>query len=200
MIRGAILASGRGSNAANLVNFSREASCENELEIACLIVDNPQALVLERARKWDLPHYCVPGKGVDRDEREKKMLEILRHHGVEWVFLAGYKRILSKNFLSAFPGSQSNHSKVVNIHPSLLPDFPGLKAYERAFEAGVEFSGVTIHFVDEGVDTGPVICQESFPRKENDTLEDFVRRGLELEHRLYRKAVGMIIGGQYHAH
>ena len=165
MIRGAILASGRGSNAANLVDFAGKGPCREKLTIACLISDNPRALVLERGEEWGLPLHCIAGKGMDRREHEKKVLELLRSYDVEWVFLAGYRRILTGEFLSAFSGKGPEVSRVVNIHPSLLPEFPGLNAYERAFEAGVAFSGVTVHLVDEGVDTGPIICQEKFLRK-----------------------------------
>ena len=200
MIRGAILASGRGSNAANLVSFSREDSCKNDLSIVCLVADNPDAMVLERAKDWSVPGYCIPHKGMEREEHEKKVLEVLQSHDVNWVFLAGYKRIVSGDFLRAFPDPEGGHYRVVNIHPSLLPEFPGLNAYERAFEKGVDCSGVTVHFVDEGVDTGPIICQEHFPREKNDTLEDFVQRGLRLEHKLYRKAIRTILNGPYHAH
>ena len=200
MIRGAILASGRGSNAANLVDFSQENSCQGRLRIVCLVADNAQALVLERAKGWSLPSYCVPREGLDRKHHEEKILKILQSHDVGWVFLAGYKRILSGYFLSHFVGAEGKCSRVINVHPSLLPDFPGLNAYERAFEAGKNFSGVTVHFVDEGVDTGSIICQERFSRKEDDTLEGFIERGLALEYRLYREAIQKIIDGKYHAH
>ena len=200
MIRGAILASGRGSNAANLVNFSRENGCNNRLNIVCLVTDNPESLVLERAEEWDLPCYCIPHKGIERVRHEEKILKTLQFHNVDWVFLAGYKRILSGHFLAGFIEPKEKYPRVVNIHPSLLPDLPGLNAYQRAFEAGQDFSGVTVHLVDEGVDTGPIICQERFPRKKDDTLEDFTQRGLALEHRLYRKAVQLIIDGKHNAH
>ena len=200
MICGAILASGRGSNALNLVNFSHEESCKKQLRIACLITDNPQASVLEQFKGKDLPCHCIPRKGTDRKKHEEKILHTLKYYDVDWVFLAGYRRILSGYFLAEFTTSGSKHSRVVNIHPSLLPDFPGLNAYERAFNAGKDFSGVTVHLVDEGVDTGPILCQEQFPRKKDDTLEDFVQRGLKLEHKIYKKAVQLIIDGKYNAH
>ena len=197
MICGAILASGRGSNAANLIILSREESLRERLSIACLIADNPAALVLERAKEWNVPSYCIPRQKMDRVEHEKKILQQLAYHKVDWVFLAGYKRLLTKHFLSAFTYPGEEHARVVNIHPSLLPDFPGLNAYQRAFAAGGDYSGVTVHLVDEGTDTGAMICQERFERKKGDTLEEFMQRGLKLEHKLYRRAVRMIIEGRH---
>ena len=168
--------------------------------MACLVADDPRALVLERAKEWNLPYYCIESRGMDRKGHEEKVVQVLQSHHVDWVFLAGYKRILSGYFLSHFIEAEGKHSRVVNIHPSLLPEFPGLNAYERAFEAGKNFSGVTVHFVDEGVDTGAIICQDHFPRKAEDTLEDFIERGLELEYRLYRRALQLIIDGKYNAY
>ena len=194
MIRGAILASGRGSNAANLIDFSSQ---EPRLSIVCLVTDNPGAQVLERAKNGNVPGYCISRKGMGRSEHERNILDKLESHKAEWVFLAGYMRILSGDFLRAFLAPHGKYSKVINIHPSLLPDLPGLNAYQRAFEEGRDFSGVTVHFVDEGVDTGRIICQERFKREESDTLEDFTQRGLALEHRLYRKAVQLILKGQH---
>ena len=168
----AILASGRGSNAENIIRSSREESWPT---ISCLITNNPQAKAISVAKEWGVPCFIV--------DDEEKMIKILQENGVQLVLLAGYMRILSKFFLQSFTG------KVVNIHPSLLPAFPGLNAYQRAFQAKVTSSGVTVHFVDEGVDTGPIILQESFPRHEEDSLEDFMERGLRLEHRLYPLAI-----------
>ena len=184
-----ILASGEGTNAENILSFSKKR--KRQFEIRGLISDQPNAKVLERAKKWSIPVALIE-KSLGREAHEKAMLSQISSWEGDWVFLAGYMRILGHTFLSHFFDPKFGLSKIVNIHPSLLPNFKGLRAYERAFEANVPSSGVSVHFVNEGVDTGPLILQKSFPRKEGDLFEDFQKRGKEKEFQAYREAIDII--------
>jgi phosphoribosylglycinamide formyltransferase 1 len=183
MKRIALFASGAGTNVQNLL---RRASSFSAIEISCVIVDNETSPLPERL-KFGYPQLQVyrilPDARIEKAERkkdlEKRIISLLDLHGVEWVLLAGYMRIIGPTLLNRFP------RRIVNIHPSLLPDYPGLSAYERAFEDQVPESGVTIHLVDEGMDTGPVILQRKFHRSSADTLESFIRRGKDVEWELY---------------
>jgi phosphoribosylglycinamide formyltransferase-1 len=138
---------------------------------------------------------AIPHNGLSRREHELRLLAELDKYKVDFVVLAGYMRILSSTFLRRFSDSRGFY-RVINIHPSLLPAFPGKSAYEDAFDSGVEVSGVTIHFVDEKVDHGPILAQESFPRLANDTLNTFTSRGLALEHTLYPRTLQMLVEGK----
>ena len=197
-IKAAILASGQGTNAERIVKFSREDRMSLRPIISCLITDNPKSPVLDFPVKFQSPPcYLIPYRpGEKRRDHEQRILEKLQEHNVEWVFLAGHRRILSEYFLQAFYDQERDVCRILNIHPSLLPDLPGLRAYERAFYANREYSGVTVHFVDSGVDTGKIICQERFLRDAKDSLEDFIGRGKRLEHKLYPKAIEMVLNGE----
>lgn len=184
----AIFASGNGSNAENIIHFAAE---NPQLFVACVITDQPAAGVVQRCERLQTLCYTVP-RQHGREDQEQRILTLLAKHRIDWICLAGYMRILSAAILAKFYDPLLEVARVINIHPSLLPAFPGKNAYERAFSAGVEQSGATVHFVDEGVDTGPVILQESFPRYVTDTFEQFKNRGLELEYRLYRSALKLI--------
>jgi phosphoribosylglycinamide formyltransferase-1 len=183
MKRVAIFASGAGSNALNLIQAGSSLS---EVKVTCLVVDtetSPLPEILKTKHPEIKIYKILPDsslKGKERKlEHEKRIVLALQEEKVEWILLAGYMRILGSTLLTAF------HQRIVNIHPSLLPLYPGVDSYRRAFEDGVSESGVTIHIVDEGVDTGPVILQEKFPRLPGDTLADFIQRGKEIEWRLY---------------
>jgi phosphoribosylglycinamide formyltransferase-1 len=183
MKRVAIFASGAGSNALNLIQAGSSLS---EVKVTCLVVDtetSPLPEILKTKHPEIKIYKILPDsslKGKERKlEHEKRIVLALQEEKVEWILLAGYMRILGTTLLKAF------HQRIVNIHPSLLPLYPGVDSYRRAFEDGVSESGVTIHIVDEGVDTGPVILQEKFPRLPGDTLADFIQRGKEIEWRLY---------------
>lgn len=179
----AIFASGAGSNALNLIQVAAGLS---GVKISALVVDTETSPLPELIGNKHpaikilrlLPQNSLKGK-ERKIEHETRIVNELKKHNVEWVLLAGYMRILGPTLLNAFP------QRIVNIHPSLLPLYPGVDSYKRAFEDGVQESGVTIHIVDEGVDTGPVILQEKFPRLPQDTLADFIQRGKEIEWRLY---------------
>jgi phosphoribosylglycinamide formyltransferase 1 len=179
----AIMASGLGSNALNLLTA---AEIYPQLEIACVVVDTEHSTLPQRLADShpSLPVYRIlPDanlKGSRRkDEFERRVLGCLLEHGVRWILLAGYMRIIGPTLLDHFI------NRIVNIHPSLLPAYRGLHAFERAFADGVSVSGVTIHLVDDGLDTGPILLQQSFPRLEGDTLESFIQRGKEIEWALY---------------
>jgi phosphoribosylglycinamide formyltransferase-1 len=183
MKRLAIFASGTGTNAIRLL----EAAAELEnIRIVSLIVDTKSSplpgIVRERFPETQVS-VILPETGLPALERklrhEGQILSQLEACGVEWILLAGYMRILGPTLLEAYP------ERIVNIHPSLLPLFPGVDSYRRAFEAGVTESGVTIHLVDQGVDTGPILLQQKFLRLPQDTLESFTQRGKELEWKLY---------------
>lgn len=180
----AIFASGAGSNAENIARFC--AKYPDEIEISALVCDQPNAGVIERIKKYNIPCHVISKNNGDKKHHEESVIHALKPHSIEWVFLAGYMRILSGNFLRHYP-------RVVNIHPSLLPAFQGKDAPRRAFEAGVPFSGATLHYVDEGIDTGTIIAQEKFPRLKHDTLDDFIARGKEVEYRLYRDFLQALI-------
>ena len=172
-----ILASGQGTGAKNLILFAQKHG--DSFKACCVVSNKPKAPVLERAQALGVSTHLVAGG----DEGE--MAHILREAEVDVVCLAGFMNILSGDFLSKFKA-------VVNIHPSRLPEFPGLRAYERAFESKQPYSGITIHLVDEGVDTGPILLQETFPRRPGDTLEIFKQRGRELEKSIYPRALMLL--------
>lgn len=194
----AILASGSGSNAQAIMEY---ASKHGFLEsINAIVTDNPQAKVIERAKAYNINCYIFP---IERDKHESfaaaklsqehQIIEFCQNNTINWIVLAGYMRILSPNFLEFFYNSKYGINQVINIHPSLLPNFPGKDGYGDAFKANIEKSGISIHYVDQGVDTGPIIAQESFVRLPEDTLESFKLRGLALEHLIYPTIVEKIV-------
>lgn len=190
-IKLAVLASGRGTNFQAIID-----ACERgqiDAEVALVVSDNPEAYALERARRHGIKAlYIPPGKsktGLD-PEREQEYIETIKQHGVDLVCLAGFMRVVPPNFVEAF------RWRMINIHPSLLPSFRGLEAQEQAWEYGVKIAGCTVHFVDEGVDTGPVILQAAVPVMEEDTPESLAARVLEQEHRIYPQAIQLFAEGR----
>ena len=177
------MASGSGSNAENIIRFAQQNP--DKIKIPLIICDQPEAGVIERAKKLNVPCIVIPGTKATRAEQEQKILDTLAAHKVEWVFLAGYMRLISEKFLSTFADADLGVNRIVNIHPSLLPEFPGVDSYRRAYDANVPASGVTLHFVDNGVDTGPIIEQRKFKRLKDESFESFRDRGLALEYSLY---------------
>lgn len=188
------MASGSGTNAENLLNYAQE---KKYFDIRAVITDQPGAGVIERAEKYGVDCFIVPIKKKTpsetftqaKKEQEKKVVKLLKDRDVEWILLAGYMRILSPEFISHFWDTKLEKSRIVNIHPALLPQFPGANAYEQAWNAGVEVSGITVHHVDSGIDTGPIIIQETFERLANDDFESFKKKGMEVEYQLYKKAI-----------
>jgi phosphoribosylglycinamide formyltransferase-1 len=188
-LRLAVLASGRGSNLQALVDAGQTGGMDGT--VALVVSDNPGSYALERAKKQGIPSCVIERKSfASRRAFDSALADAVRESGAELVALAGFMRVISPSFLFRFPG------KVINIHPSLLPAFPGLDAQKQALEYGVKITGCTVHFVDEGVDNGPIIIQSAVPVLPGDTVELLSARILEQEHIIYPKAVTMIARGQ----
>ncbi len=190
MIRIGILISGRGSNMLALADAVREGRIP-ESEIAVVVSDQPNAAGLDHARSRNLKTLVVERRGRSRDDHDRELVTVLQQHQVDFVCLAGYMRLLSLEFLSAY------HNRILNIHPSLLPAFPGLDAQKQALEHGVKFSGCTVHFVDQTLDGGPIIAQRIVPLLDDDTEETLSARILEEEHKLYAEALAVVVSGNY---
>ena len=156
-------------------------------EIAVVISDKPGARGLELARERGIEAVVIARRGRNREEHEHEIIAVLREHKTDLVCLAGYMRLLSPCFVEAFRG------RILNIHPSLLPDFPGLDAQRQALDHGVKVSGCTVHFVDETLDGGPIIAQRVVPVIEGDTVDTLSARILEQEHQLYPEAVALVL-------
>ena len=181
-----ILISGRGSNMVALVDAVKSGEISNS-EIAVVISDRVDATGLEKARARGVETVVIERQGRTREEHDAEIISELKNRGVELVCLAGYMRLLSPSFIQAFPG------RIINIHPSLLPAFPGLDAQRQAFEHDVKITGCTVHFVDEHLDHGPVILQKEVAVLDDDTDETLSARILEHEHKLYVEAVKKIL-------
>jgi phosphoribosylglycinamide formyltransferase-1 len=190
MVRIGILISGRGSNMLALVDAVREGHIP-ETEIAIVISDQPNAAGLIHAQSRNLKTAMVEKRGRSRDEHDRQLVTVLQEHRVDFVCLAGYMRLLSSHFLSAYD------NRILNIHPSLLPAFPGLDAQKQALEHGVRFSGCTVHFVDHTLDGGPIIAQRIVPVLDDDTEAALSARILEAEHKLYAEALATVVSGDY---
>lgn len=182
----AILISGRGSNMLALSDAVNDGRIPNT-EIAIVVSDKPNARGLELAKERGIETVAIERRGRTREEHEREIIAVLRDTHVDLVCLAGYMRLLSPCFVEAFRG------KILNIHPSLLPAFPGLDAQRQAFTHGVEVSGCTVHYVDETLDGGPIIAQRVVPVMEGDTVETLSARILEQEHQLYPESVASVL-------
>ena len=185
-----VLLSGRGSNFEALAD-SIAAGRIPGAEIGIVISNREDAPGLARAAERGIPSKAIPSKGLVREAYDKIVVAELQRAGVELVCLAGFMRLLSPHFVAAFP------QRILNIHPSLLPSFPGLEAQRQALEYGVKFSGCTVHLVDENLDAGPILAQSVVPVRDDDTDETLSARILTEEHRLYTEAVRLILSGQY---
>jgi phosphoribosylglycinamide formyltransferase-1 len=183
-VRLGILISGRGSNFEAIANSIAQRKLD--AEIAIVIANKASAGGLEIARQRGIPMRAIPSQGMDREAYDKLLVDELRTHEVELVCLAGFMRLLSANFVRAFP------NRVLNIHPSLLPAFPGLDAQRQALEHGVKVTGCTVHFVDEFLDSGPIILQSAVPVLDRDTVETLSARILLQEHSIYSQAIQLI--------
>lgn len=184
-----ILLSGRGSNFEAIARNVAEGSID--AEIALVIANRTEAGGLEVARRMGLPAMCLPSKGLDRETYDRMLIAELERARVDLVCLAGYMRLLSGMFTRAFP------NRILNIHPSLLPAFPGLDAQFQAWQHGVKFSGCTVHFVDENLDSGPIVRQAVVPVLDKDTVETLSARILAEEHRIYSEALRIVLGGRF---
>ncbi|RBW70840.1 phosphoribosylglycinamide formyltransferase [Bacillus taeanensis] len=182
----AIFASGSGSNFQALIDAAADKQLKTE--IVLLVCDKPEAKAVERAEQSGIPTFVFSPKNYETKEAfEEEIVQNLREKEVDFVILAGYMRLIGSTLLKAYEG------KIVNIHPSLLPAFPGKDAVGQALAAGVKVSGVTIHYVDEGMDTGPIIAQEAVTVTEEDTHESLQAKIQAVEHRLYPKTINKIL-------
>lgn len=186
-----VLASGGGTNLQAIIDRCQGAHFP--AEIAVVIANNPDAGALERARQAGIPARCINHRDfAGREAFDAALVAALREAGVELVVLAGFMRIITQVMLDAFP------LKIINIHPALLPAFPGLHVQQQAIDYGARFSGCTVHFVDGGVDTGPIIIQAVVPVLANDTADTLAARILEQEHRVYPRAIELLAEGRVH--
>jgi phosphoribosylglycinamide formyltransferase-1 len=185
----AILISGRGSNfeaIADSIAAGRLAA-----KIAIVISNRTEAAGLEIARRRGIPSVVIPSRGLDREVYDRMLVEEIRKRGADLICLAGFMRMLSAGFVREFP------LRVLNIHPSLLPSFPGLEAQHQALDHGVKISGCTVHFVDEYLDAGPIVLQAAVPVRDDDTAEALSARILREEHRLYTEAIRIVLDGRF---
>ena len=188
MKRLGILLSGRGSNFEAIARQIDQGKLK--AEIALVISNIKEAPGLLRAEQRGLETLYLPSKGVDRESYDARIVTALRNKEVELVCLAGFMRLLSAFFIQSFP------HRILNIHPSLLPSFPGLEAQRQALEYGVKYSGCTVHFVDEGLDSGPIILQSVVPVLPEDTEHSLADRILIQEHKIYSEAIGLVLANR----
>jgi phosphoribosylglycinamide formyltransferase 1 len=186
-----VLLSGRGSNFAALADSVAVGRIPGA-RISLVISNREGAAGLERASERGIPARVIPSKGLERETYDRMLVGALDDARVDLVCLAGFMRLLSPYFVGAFRG------RVLNIHPSLLPSFPGLEAQRQALDYGVKFSGATVHFVDEALDAGPIVAQAAVPVEPGDTEETLSARILIEEHRIYTEAVALVLSGNYH--
>ena len=192
MKRLGILISGRGSNFEAIAeNVASGALGVLGVEIAVVISNRAEARGLEAALARGMNAVCLPSKGLDREVYDRMIVAELHKHDVDLVCLAGFMRLLSAGFIREFP------NRILNIHPSLLPAFPGLDAQHQALAHGVKITGCTVHFVDEDLDAGPIVIQAAVPVLDDDTEETLSARILKQEHRIYAEAIGIVIAGKY---
>jgi phosphoribosylglycinamide formyltransferase 1 len=185
-----VLLSGRGSNFEALA-LSIEAGRIPNADIPIVISNRDNAPGIDKARARGIEAHVIPSKGLEREPYDRQVVAALRAKNVDLVCLAGYMRLLSPYFVKEFP------QQILNIHPSLLPAFPGLEPQRQALEHGAKFAGCTVHFVDENLDAGPIIVQAVVPIEDSDTPETLAARILREEHRIYTEAVNIVLEGRY---
>jgi phosphoribosylglycinamide formyltransferase-1 len=185
-----ILLSGRGSNFMAIANNVASGKIRNT-EIALVVSNRADAPGLEEAKRRGLDARLIPSKGLEREAYDRQVVAVLKEKNVDLVCLAGYMRLLSPYFVTQFP------NRVLNIHPSLLPSFPGLDSQRQALEHGVKVTGCTVHFVDENLDAGPIIVQATVPVRDEDTADTLSARILKEEHRIYSEAVALVFSGNW---
>jgi len=185
-----VLLSGRGSNFEALADSIRAGRIP-DAEIAIVVSNREGAPGIGKARARNIPTQVIPSKGLERETYDRQVAAALQDAKVDLVCLAGYMRLLSPYFIAAFP------RRILNIHPSLLPAFPGLEAQRQALEHGAKFTGCTVHFVDENLDAGPIVLQSAVAIRDDDTVESLSERILREEHRIYTEAVRIILEGRF---
>jgi phosphoribosylglycinamide formyltransferase-1 len=184
-----VLISGRGSNFEAIAGNVESGALAAEL--AVVISNRADAPGLARAKERGLKTVCLPSRGLDREVYDRSLIAVLQEHGVDLVCLAGFMRLLSATFIRQFP------NRILNIHPSLLPAFPGLDAQHQAIEHGVKIAGCTVHFVDENLDAGPIVLQRSVPVRDDDTVDALSQRILREEHQAYSEAIEIVLSERY---
>jgi phosphoribosylglycinamide formyltransferase 1 len=185
-----VLLSGRGSNFVALAD-SVDAGRIPNAEIAVVLSNREGAAGMDRAKERGLPTRVIPSKGLERETYDRQVVAALQECKVDLICLAGYMRLLSPYFVAAFP------NRILNIHPSLLPSFPGLESQRQALEYGVKFAGCTVHFVDENLDAGPIVLQAVVTVKDDETDATLSERILAEEHRIYSEAVKIVLEGRF---
>jgi phosphoribosylglycinamide formyltransferase 1 len=185
-----ILLSGRGSNFEAIAGNAARGVIP--AEIAVVISNNPQAAGLEKACARGIPALCIPSKGLEREAYDRLVVAELQKRQVDLVCLAGFLRLLSAYFVQQYP------NRILNIHPALLPAFPGLESARQALEHGVKITGCTVHFVDEYLDAGPIVAQAAVEVRDDDTEVTLAARILAEEHRIYTEAINLVLSGRFH--
>jgi phosphoribosylglycinamide formyltransferase 1 len=185
-----VLLSGRGSNFEALAD-SVAAGRIPGAEIAIVVSNREGAPGIDKAKERKIATRVIPSKGLEREVYDRQVVAVLNERKVDLVCLAGYMRLLSPFFVASFP------NRILNIHPSLLPSFPGLESQRQALEYGVKYAGCTVHFVDENLDAGPIVLQATVPVRDDDTEETLSSRILAEEHRIYTEAVRIVLEGKY---
>jgi len=185
-----VLLSGRGSNFEALAGSLRAGRIPGA-EMAVVVSNRDGAPGIAKALERGIAARVIPSKGLEREVYDRQVVAVLHEYKVDLVCLAGYMRLLSPYFVATFP------NRILNIHPSLLPSFPGLESQRQALEYGVKFAGCTVHFVDENLDAGPIVLQATVPVRDEDTEETLSSRILAEEHRIYTEAVKMVLEGKY---
>ena len=185
-----VLLSGRGSNFEALAESVAAGRIPNA-EIAIVVSNREGAPGIDRAKARGIATRVIPSKGLEREVYDRQVAAVLEEHKIDVICLAGYMRLLSAYFVAKFP------NRILNIHPSLLPSFPGLESQRQAIEYGVKFAGCTVHFVDENLDAGPIIAQAVVLVKDDDTEATLSERILKEEHRIYSEAVRIVLEGKY---
>ena len=190
MKRIAVVLSGRGSNFEAIAESVR-AGRIRDAELTIVVSNRESAGGIEKARQRGIEAVVIPSKGKQREEYDREVVALLKEKKIDLVCLAGFMRLLSPYFVQEF------RHRILNIHPALLPSFPGLEAQKQALEWGVKFSGCTVHLVDEHLDAGPIICQAVVPVEDGDTEETLAARILREEHRIYAEAINIVLSGRY---
>jgi phosphoribosylglycinamide formyltransferase-1 len=185
-----VLLSGRGSNFEALAD-SVAAGRIPDAQVAIVVANREGAQGIDRATARGIPTLVLPSRGLEREVYDRQVVAALRENNVDVVCLAGYMRLLSPYFVQSFP------QRILNIHPSLLPSFPGLESQRQALEYGVKFAGCTVHFVDENLDAGPIILQSVVPVLDTDTEDTLSKKILREEHRIYSQAVKIVLEGRF---
>jgi phosphoribosylglycinamide formyltransferase 1 len=185
-----VLLSGRGSNFEALAD-SVAAGRIPDAQVAIVVANREGAQGIDRATARGIPTLVLPSRGLEREVYDRQVVAALRENNVDVVCLAGYMRLLSPYFVQSFP------QRILNIHPSLLPSFPGLESQRQALEYGVKFAGCTVHFVDENLDAGPIILQSVVPVLDTDTEDTLSEKILREEHRIYSQAVKIVLEGRF---